>query len=161
MVVQMSHYFGIQKVTFDERGRLALPSAVKTEHDSASPVLICEGAQIILSAHADGCITLFQEIEWLKEIAKLNERYRSNSAQMAMLARMESFAEKQTLDSMGRLLIPDPILRFAQISVPSKKGAYLSVEANHLRVWGEEAWNAEIAWFKSMSERRLPSANSG
>ena len=153
----MHSYLGIQKITLDERGRLAFPSALKVEANIAaeSHIKICEGIEIIVGIDPEGAITLYKEFEWVRTFAQIQERHRKDPAKQVLWKRVASFAEKQKIDSVGRILIPESILEFADINAPSKKGVYLSVEENHLRLWGEANWRAELDWIKCFGKRTI------
>ena len=145
----MSFFTGQYVCKLDAKGRLTLPSKMKSKLPEVS------GNQLVLSRGLEPCITLYPLVEYRKtyaRIASLNE-FNENSRwlQRNFFARIE----ETELDSAGRLLIPKPMLKHARL----EKEVILIGAGNKMELWDakvyDEANITSDAEFSKLAQKYL------
>ncbi|HHZ04946.1 MULTISPECIES: division/cell wall cluster transcriptional repressor MraZ [Acetomicrobium] len=118
---------GTYEHRLDSKGRLVLPSKFRQEM----------GEQLVASVGVERCISLYSKDEWEKLLEKLQKMPFSQSKARDFLRVFLATAHEITLDSAGRILLPQML----------KSHAYLETEVSiigvgdHLEIWDRETWN--------------------
>ncbi len=130
----MSLFTGEFECKMDAKGRLTLPSKVKTRLPEVS------GNQLILSQGLEPCLVLYPMVEYRKiysRIASMNEF----NEEFRMLQRnfFRRISEVE-LDKAGRLLIPKSLMRYANI----ERDVILVGMGNRMELWDQTEYDKFI-----------------
>ena len=137
---------GVHDCKVDTKGRLMLPSALKSQLDE----ILAEGF-ILKRSIFQPCLELYPRQEWsiaVKGINKLNRFVKKNNDFIRIF--MAGVREVEA-DSTGRILIPKDLATFAGIS----KDIVLASAINIIEIWDKEKYEAslaEIVDFSGLSE---------
>jgi MraZ protein len=126
----MSLFTGEYDCKLDAKGRLALPSKVKSKLPEVS------GNQLVLSMGLEPCLVIYTLVEYRKifsQVASLNEFNSENRRLQRNFFRRVSEVE---LDSAGRLLIPRHMSLYAHLD----KDITLVGMGNRLELWDAESY---------------------
>lgn len=123
---------GQHEHSLDAKDRLTIPARYRAA--------LADGA--ILVSWLDDCVAIFPPEEFAKfsdrNLANLNPLGRNGRR---MIRRFYSNASEETLDSAGRVHLPDHMIEHAGLEGPCiVVGAF-----DHLEVWHPERWAAEDA----------------
>lgn len=122
---------GISSINLDGKGRLVIPTRYRAELQE------CCDSQLIITVGLDKCLLLyplpdFEEIE--RKLVKLPTLNKQAKRLQRLLI---GHAAECELDAQGRLLIPEPLRKFAAID----KLVALVGQGNKFEIWDEETWN--------------------
>ena len=120
-------FIGEYHHNLDEKGRLAIP--VKFRDDLAKGVIVTRGL--------DNCLFLYTATEWAKLAEKLTSLPISKANTRAFARLMLAGAMDCQLDRNGRVILPDYLRRYANIS----KKVVIAGLFNRLEIWDESAWD--------------------
>ena len=120
-------FIGEYHHNLDEKGRLAIP--VKFRDDLAKGVIVTRGL--------DNCLFLYTTTEWAKLAEKLTSLPISKANTRAFARLMLAGAMDCQLDRNGRVILPDYLRRYANIS----KKVVIAGLFNRLEIWDESAWD--------------------
>ncbi|MEJ7631190.1 MAG: division/cell wall cluster transcriptional repressor MraZ [Rubrobacteraceae bacterium] len=116
--------------TLDEKGRLTLPSRLRSYFEGG----------IVVTKGVDRCLFAFPPDEW----AAFKANIKANadlSAKGRQLSRMFfSMAFEATLDRQGRVLIPTKLARYAGLD----KDVTLAGVDDRLEIWSTKEWNQYV-----------------
>ncbi|MGI8911308.1 MAG: division/cell wall cluster transcriptional repressor MraZ [Rubrobacteraceae bacterium] len=116
--------------TLDEKGRLTLPSRLRSYFEGG----------IVVTKGVDRCLFAFPPDEW----AAFKANIKANadlSAKGRQLSRMFfSMAFEATLDRQGRVLIPTKLARYAGLN----RDVTLAGVDDRLEIWSTEEWNQYV-----------------
>lgn len=119
--------------SLDEKHRLALPKPMRDEFSPAPASL----SHLYVAKGYDRCLELFS----LEEFNLLAERLRERSSSHEEFRRYErlyfSSAEKVSLDSQGRIRLPERLVKEAGL----RRELMLIGVRNRAEVWDRETWN--------------------
>jgi len=121
----MSLFTGEYECKIDAKGRLTLPSKVKSKLPEVS------GTQLVLSLGLEPCLVLYPMVEYRKiysRIASMNEFNEEFRRLQRNFFRRISEVE---LDGAGRLLIPKTMLKYAKL----EKETVLVGMGNRIELW--------------------------
>ena len=124
---------GAYEHTIDDKNRLTLPAKFR-ESFAQDTVVVTRGL--------DGCLEVFRGEDWAR-------RVESRLAPMDPLSKetrkhqrfVFSGASESELDKQGRVMIPAPLLKHAQLS----RDVVVTGMRDHLEIWDREAWARELA----------------
>ncbi|MDR1934093.1 MAG: division/cell wall cluster transcriptional repressor MraZ [Candidatus Accumulibacter sp.] len=137
---------GATELSLDLKGRLAIPARHREALVSAS------GGQLVLTAHPDHCLLLYPASAWepirAKVLAVSSLDKRSASYQRLLVG----YANDETLDSTGRLLISPALRKFAQL----EKQVWLIGQGSHFEIWSDAGWQRQQEAFLGMADEPLP-----
>ncbi len=119
---------GINAVTVDAKGRLAVPTRYRES--------LCASIVITIDPE-DSCLLLYQTPEWLKIEEKLQNLPSFNTVARKMQRLLIGHATEMELDSAGRLLVPPQLRKYAQL----EKAALLVGQSNKFEIWDEALWH--------------------
>lgn len=110
----------------DKKGRAAIPSKFRPE--------LAEGA--VVTRGLDGCLFVYPKRQWEKIAEKFASLPLSQSKTRAFTRLMLAGAMDVNLDSQGRILIPEYLRTYANIS----EEAVIAGLYNRLEIWSKQAW---------------------
>lgn len=119
-------FIGEYSHNIDEKGRLAVP--VKFREELKGGAVVTKGL--------DGCLFLYTMEEWKKLAEKLSNLPISQANTRAFARLMLAGAMDVTLDKQGRIIIPDYLRKFVNIS----KKVVINGLYNRLEIWDSEGW---------------------
>ncbi|MBU6370485.1 MAG: division/cell wall cluster transcriptional repressor MraZ [Patescibacteria group bacterium] len=122
--------------TLDEKKRVSLPVKFRKEI----------GKTIVVTAGLDGCLWLFTLAQWKDISSKLGQFSMLAADNRSFNRYMFGSATEVAVDTIGRILIPDFLVRRAALKA---KVAVVGV-GNRVEIWSEEAWSEH----KSVVEKR-------
>jgi MraZ protein len=123
--------------TIDDKKRLAIPSKLRKEL----------GAKAVITRGLDNCLFVFPSKEWQKLAEKLSNLPISQRDPRGFSRLMLAGASEVDLDTLGRVLVPDYLKKYAQL----KKNVVIAGVYNRLEIWDQARWNM----FKSQSEKEV------
>jgi MraZ protein len=136
---------GASALNLDAKGRLAIPA----KHREA---LASEDGQVVITAHPHGCLLVYPVPEW-KPIRDQVLRAPSLDPRSANLKRLlVGYAEDETLDNAGRVLIAPSLRRYASL----EKQVWLVGQGSHFELWSDEKWQQQQQAMMAMAETGLP-----
>jgi len=145
----MSLFTGEYECKLDTKGRLVLPSRIKSRLPDVS------GNQLVLSLGLEPCLVLYPLVEYRKissRVASMNEF----NEELRHLQRnfFRRIAEIE-LDNAGRLLIPKMMAKYANL----EKDIMLVGMGNRVELWNNEAYEQFIindtAEFSKLAQKHL------
>lgn len=119
----------------DDKGRLAVPKKFRSD--------LSKGA--VVTRGLDNCLFLYTKTEWKKLADKLAQLPFSQANTRAFARLMLAGAMDVTVDSQGRIMVPDYLRSFAGL----KKEIIVAGLYNRLELWDQKNWEA----YKSQTER--------
>lgn len=145
----MSLFTGEYECKLDTKGRLVLPSRIKSRLPEVS------GNQLVLSLGLEPCLVLYPLVEYRKissRVASMNEF----SEELRHLQRnfFRRIAEIE-LDNAGRLLIPKAMAKYANL----EKDIMLVGMGNRVELWNTKAYEQfvinDTAEFSKLAQKHL------
>jgi MraZ protein len=126
---------GINSVTMDGKGRMALPARSRELVMAAS-----EGRLVVTIDMREACLLLYSLGSWETVQSKL-ERLSNIDPQARLLQRLLiGHATDIDLDSTGRLLLPSLLREYAHL----EKKLVLVGQGNKLELWSAEHWQSRL-----------------
>jgi MraZ protein len=123
--------------TIDIKKRLAIPSKLRREL----------GAKAVITRGLDNCLFVFPLKEWQRLVEKLSNLPIGQKDTRGFSRLMLAGASEADLDTLGRILIPDYLKKYAQL----KKNVVIAGVYNRLEIWDEAKWNN----FKKQNEKEV------
>lgn len=117
--------------TLDPKKRLSLPSQFRREL----------GKKVVLTNGLDNSLFVYSIKEWEKVAARLGELGIGNADTRGFNRFMLAGATEVEVDSSGRILIPDFLKKFANLS----EKVVLAGVHSRAEIWDESAWNKYTA----------------
>lgn len=117
---------GEYRHTLDDKKRISIPSKFRTKL----------GKKFIITQGLDNCLFIYPVKEWEKIAAKLTELGISQAGR-GFNRFMLSGACEVSIDSVGRILVPENLRNFAKI----KSKVVFAGVYNRVEVWDEKAWD--------------------
>lgn len=122
---------GINAITIDGKGRLAIPTRYRDALSTAG-----DSALVVTIDTEETCLLLYTAIQWQIIEDKLQSLPSFNAAARRIQRLLIGHATDVVLDSQGRLLLP-PLLRdYAQLD----KRVVMIGQGNKFEVWDETLW---------------------
>jgi MraZ protein len=119
-------FLGEYKHSLDTKNRMAIPAKFRVQ--------LGEGA--IITRGLDRCLFVFPKNEWETLAGKLINLPLAQADSRAFVRLMLSGASDVEFDSQGRILIPEHLRSYADLS----KKAVVTGLYNRLEVWDEGEW---------------------
>ena len=129
---------GEYKHNLDPKKRLSIPSKFRKEL----------GGGAVLSRGLDNCLFLFPSKYWASFAEMLGGLSITKKDMRAYARLFLSGAMEVAFDSLGRILIPDHLKKYADL----KKITVITGAFNRLEIWDEERWNSYKANFEKDSD---------
>ncbi|MCX2742657.1 division/cell wall cluster transcriptional repressor MraZ [Mangrovivirga sp. M17] len=147
----MAFFTSEYEIKLDAKGRLTLPSKLKSGLPESN------GSELVLRRGFEQCLILYPMTEWKKiyqKIAGLNEFNEEHRKLQRNFFRGNSVVE---LDSSGRILIPKPMMSFAELD----REAVLVGVGNKIELWNPDIYNNYLIddqqEFSALAEKYLDS----
>jgi MraZ protein len=137
---------GINSITIDAKGRMAIPARYRDLLDSA---------MVLTIDTEETCLLLYPVLEWQKIEASLQKLPSFNAAARRIQRLLIGHATDIDLDTQGRILLPQELRQYANL----QKQAVLIGQGNKFEVWNDELWQQKRnAWLEEESnhENDLP-----
>lgn len=124
-------FCGTSEINLDSKGRLSVPTRYR---DFFTDGLVCTiGLQM-------PCLAMYAMDEW-ENIAKKMSKLSSTIAMEKRISRLIlGHAEELTLDSAGRVLLPNVLRRYAKL----EKQIVFVGQGNKFELWANDIWNEQI-----------------
>lgn len=130
---------GVSTINLDEKGRMAVPARYRAE------LAECCDNQVVMTVGLDKCLLLYPLPEFEAIERKLVKLPALDKKAKRLQRLLIGHAAEGEMDGQGRLLIPEPLRRFAGLD---KKVALIG-QGNKFEVWDETAWTqARDAWIE-------------
>ena len=121
-------FLGTYQPNLIGKARIALPKKIRNE---------LAGERIVLTIGFEKCVFGFEEKKWIEATASDLARPLSDELGRNLRRKMFSQAQVINLDSQGRFVIPQELLKFAGI----KESLVLIGAGDHFEIWNEPTWN--------------------
>ena len=131
----MNMFIGEYHHLIDEKNRLAVPAKFRARLDTGA----------VVTRGLDGSLVLYPKSEWEKLAEKLSQLPINQSNNRAFTRHMLAGAMDVSLDSQGRIVLPDYLKQYAGI----KKNVVIAGLYTRLEIWDEKAWNT----YKTKTEK--------
>lgn len=119
-------FIGEYSHNLDEKGRLAVPKKFRSA--------LSKGA--VVTRGLDNCLFLYTQAEWKKLAVKLANLPFAQANTRAFARLMLAGAMDVRLDKQGRIILPEYLRTFANIS----KSTIVAGLYNRLEIWDKKAW---------------------
>jgi len=111
----------------DDKSRLAVPVKFRVELKSGA----------VVTRGLDNCLFVFTKAEWKKLAEKITALPLSQANSRAFSRLMLAGAMDVKLDSQGRIILPDYLIKYAGL----KKQVTVAGLYSRLEIWDEDVWN--------------------
>ena len=118
---------GINSITIDMKGRMALPSRYRE--------LLSESMVVTIDTE-ETCLLLYPEAEWQKIEISLQKLPSFNPAARRIQRLLIGHATDVDLDAQGRILLPLELRQYAQL----QKQTVLIGQGNKFEIWDDIQW---------------------
>ena len=133
----MRMFMGEYNHTIDAKGRLIIPSKFRE-------IL---GDAFVVTKGLDGCLFVYDNEEWQRFEEKLRTLPITNKEARQFVRFFLAGATEAEVDKQGRILIPNVLREFAQLT----KDVVLVGVGSRIEIWGRERF-ADTAAFDDMDE---------
>ncbi len=135
--------------TFDEKSRISLPAKFRKEM----------GSTVVIAPGIDGCLFVFSARQW-QQFADRLSRPDSSSVLQADNRNFNRLiigrATETSIDSIGRVLIPDHLREHASL----KSSAVIIGVLNRVEIWNAERWERYRKAFEKKTDVMAEKLNS-
>jgi MraZ protein len=121
-------FIGEYSHTIDQKGRMAVPSKLRTKL----------GTGAVVTRGIDKCLWVFPKKEWQTLAEKLANLPLTDANSRAFSRLMLAGAMEVEFDSQGRVLLPSYLREYAGLD----KTAVVAGLYNRLEIWDSASWNA-------------------
>jgi MraZ protein len=125
---QKSMFIGEYEHTLDEKKRVTLPKAFKTEL----------GKKMVMTRGLDNCLFVFSTVSWKKIADRLQDISFTQADSRGFNRFLLSGAVEVEADAAGRVLIPDHQKLFAGL----KRNVVFTGVSDRVEIWDAAAWKA-------------------
>jgi len=129
-------FIGEYSHTIDEKGRMAIPSKMRSKLGSGA----------VVTRGIDKCLWVFPKNEWQELASKLASLPITDTDSRAFSRLMLAGAMEVEFDSQGRALVPGYLRTYAGL----KKNAVVAGLYNRLEIWDDKVWEE----YKSKIEKQ-------
>lgn len=121
-------FIGEYKHNLDAKGRIAIPSKFREE--------LRGGA--VVTRGLDNCLSVYSTLGWKKIARRLNDLPLSDANARAFARFMLAGAMQVDIDRVGRIVIPQYLRKFANLSGPVVVAGLF----DRIELWNEKNWQA-------------------
>ncbi len=118
---------GINSITIDTKGRMALPSRYRE---------LLAVSMVVTIDTEETCLLLYPEAEWQKIEISLQKLPSFNPAARRIQRLLIGHATDVDLDAQGRILLPLELRQYAQL----QKQTVLIGQGNKFEIWDDIQW---------------------
>jgi MraZ protein len=130
---------GAYEHTIDDKNRLTLPAKFRESFE--------EG--VVVTRGLDKCLHAYRGEDWLRLVESRVAPLDPFSQETRRIQRfIFSGASEADLDKQGRVMIPAPLLKHAQLG----REVVVAGMRDHLEIWDRDAWNLELAEVEGSAE---------
>jgi MraZ protein len=152
----MKSFIGEYDCKVDDKGRFVLPAGVKRQVDQSAE------ETFVVNRGFEACLVVYPMNEWEKLMAKVRKRVNLFEKKGRMFMRLfQNGATIVTLDSSGRILLPQALMKYAGL----KKDALLFAYADRMELWDKARYEREmndgLAGFADLAEELLGNPEDG
>ncbi len=119
-------FIGEYQHSIDQKGRMAIPAKFRGKLKSGA----------VVTRGLDNCLFLYTKEEWAKLAEKLSNLPISQANTRAFARLMLAGAMDVKFDSLGRILLPEFLRKYAGLS----KKAVVAGLFNRLEIWDQNNW---------------------
>ncbi|OQB44422.1 MAG: cell division protein MraZ [Parcubacteria group bacterium ADurb.Bin159] len=130
-------FIGEYHYLIDDKNRLSIPVKFRSYFNKGA----------VITRGIDNCLTLYPLVEWKKVAEKLVNLPTNQAKPRAFARLMLAGAMDVKLDSLGRIVLPDYLKKYAGL----KKEIVISGLYNKLEIWDEVKWEEVKAKAESSS----------
>lgn len=105
----------------EEKGRLSVPKKFRSQLESGA----------VISQGLDGCLFLYPKQVWEQLVNKMSQLPLTKSDARSFMRSLSYAATEVELDKIGRILLPDYLKRFAQIT----ENVVLAGALDRIEIW--------------------------
>lgn len=120
-------FIGEYQHSIDEKGRIAIPAKFRKALEKGA----------VVTRGLDNCLFLYPAKEWETQAAQIAKLSISKADSRAFNRHMLSGAMEVDIDKQGRIVIPDYLRRFADIT----KKTVVAGLYNRVEIWDAEKWD--------------------
>ena len=141
---------GINNLTLDAKGRMAMPSRYRDR------LLEACGGKLVITVDRDHCLLVYPLPEWDIIESKLTALPSLNEQTRVLQRLLIGYATECELDSQGRILLPGMLREFAALD----KKIVLIGQGKKFEIWDEASWNEnQQQWLETVQgDDELPAA---
>ena len=121
-------FIGEYHHNLDSKGRIIVPSKFREELHTT----------FILTRGLDGCLTIYSLKQWEKLFEEVNKLPTTKKAARQYVRMLTSTATECTLDSQGRIQVP----QFLSKPVNITKECVVIGANDHIEIWDKNAWES-------------------
>lgn len=133
---KMLEMIGVHECKVDNKGRIMLPAALKSQLEAYLP-----NGFIIKRSIFQQCLEIYPRVEWDEAIKGINKLNRFSQKNTDFIRVFMAGVKEVELDGTGRILIPRDLAVFASIT----KDIVLASALNIIEVWDKDRYEAKIA----------------
>jgi transcriptional regulator MraZ len=143
---------GFNKISIDNKGRLAVPSRYR-ELISVQ----AENSLVITLNPLDRSLWLYPLPEWDVIEGKLASLSDFDKQSRRTKQMMRGYATDCQLDSQGRILIPKELRSYSELG----RQAVILGQGNKFEIWNEKAWEVQRdEWLETVGDDSVPTPES-
>jgi len=121
-------FTGQYEHSLDEKGRLTVPARLRSRL----------GDHFVLTiAPPDPCLALYPDAAWSDFCGKLESAARKDNRYRSFVRHLFANSDEVTLDSAGRLLVPQALREYAKID----RDVVLVGTLTRVEVWSQATWS--------------------
>ncbi|MEK9200657.1 MAG: division/cell wall cluster transcriptional repressor MraZ [Patescibacteria group bacterium] len=134
----MSSFIGQYDHSLEAKGRLSVPKKFRSQLESGA----------VLSQGLDGCLFLYSKEVWSQLIQKLSQLPLTRSDARSFTRAMSYGAVEVDIDSVGRILIPEYLQKFAGL----KDNCVVAGALDRIEIWDKQKFADYTAQVNSSRE---------
>lgn len=119
-------FIGEYAHNIDKKGRIIIPAKFREEL----------GDHVIITRGLDGCLAVYTKEQWETIYEQLMKLPSTKKDARMFVRMMTSKAAECEIDAQGRVLIPSPLVKLAELV----KECMVIGAANHVEIWSRERW---------------------
>ena len=124
---------GSSIVNLDEKNRLAIPKKFREK-------LLENSSSLVLTAHPEKCLILYNISEWIPIEKKLMSLSSFDPKISSLQRLLVGYAEELAQDKVGRILISQSLMQFAEI----QEQVIIIGQGSHFEIWDKNKWDTKI-----------------
>lgn len=121
---------GLNELTLDAKGRLAIPTRYRQELTDS-----CAG-QLVITVDRDHCLLLYPIPEWEIVERKIVKLPALNAQARKLQRLLVGHATEAEMDNSGRILVPPPLREYAELD----KKVVLLGQGKKFELWDLQRW---------------------
>ena len=145
------HFRGINNISVDAKGRMALPARYRER------LLEACGGRLIVTVDQDHCLLVYPLPEWELIEEQLNNLPSLNKQSRLLQRLLIGHATDIEMDGQGRILLPAMLREYAGLT----KKAVLIGQGKKFEIWDEDTWSKnQDEWVEAVKaeDGELPDA---